>query len=63
MSEPDVIVEPVCFTCRYLLLWPNCLAFLDGIPKEIRDGKESHALPLVDDNGVQYERIERKGDA
>lgn len=47
------IVEPVCFYCRHLTVWPKCKAFPDGIPKNIRDGA-LHDKPQQGDHGMQF---------
>jgi hypothetical protein len=55
----------ICLSCRHYLevdkrtRRPRCLAFLDGIPDEIIDGKNDHSKPLEDqENDLVYAEIE-----
>jgi len=61
----DKVVEPPCFRCRHLLVYPFCTAFQGDIPDEIREGKNNHFEPFPGDHGVQFEPIEanKEGDA
>lgn len=45
-----------CFSCKHLIEWPYCLAFLtgEGIPEDIRLGLDSHTEPRAGDHGVVY---------
>ncbi len=56
----DMIREPICFACKHLLGWPICRAFLGGIPKDIRDGKDEHRTPREGDGGIQFEPLQLK---
>lgn len=56
--EEKIIIEPPCFRCRYLLLYPFCAAFQGEIPDEIRQGKNDHKEPYPGDNGIQFELVE-----
>jgi len=61
MSEDSqIIIEPPCLRCRYLILWPGCAAFQGEIPEDIRLGKNDHSEPYPGDNGLQFEPIEEK---
>jgi len=56
---PDTgdIPEPVCRGCIYLAAWPRCFAFPDGIPDDIRAGRNRHSSPIDGDNGLQFEAV------
>ena len=54
----DTIIEPPCFRCRHLLVYPFCVAFQGDIPQEIRDGKNDHTEPFPGDHGKQFGLIE-----
>ena len=41
-KRDEVITECPCFGCKNLILYPTCLAFPDGIPHDIREGKNTH---------------------
>lgn len=45
-----------CFSCKHLIEWPYCLAFLtgEGIPEDILLGLDDHRGPHVGDHGVVY---------
>lgn len=45
---------PYCEYCEIYLFDNNCLAFLDGIPEEILNGKIDHRKPYNNDNGFQF---------
>lgn len=51
-----IIREPVCFTCKHLVYWPLCEAFLGEIPMDIRNGENVHDKPVEGDHGIQYGR-------
>lgn len=55
-----IIREPVCFQCKFFLFFPFCEAYPNGIPEEIRLGKNDHKKPYPGDNGIQYEPIKPK---
>ena len=54
------IKEPICFSCKNYIYWPYCMAFPDGIPKKIRDGKDNHKKNIRGDHGIKYEKREKK---
>lgn len=62
MTEPPAAVDTetrsriVCFQCRHLIQWPYCFAFLtgEGIPQEIREGKNIHTTPVPGDHGITF---------
>jgi len=58
-----MIKEPVCFTCKHLLLWPICKAFQGKIPEAISSGGNDHKQPFPGDNGKQFEPIEETKEA
>lgn len=43
-----------CMTCIYLRPGNCCLAYPDGIPREITDGLWDHSKPQPGDHGIQY---------
>ncbi len=45
-----------CFSCKHLIEWPYCFAFLtgEGIPEDIRVGLDDHSGPHPGDHGVVY---------
>ena len=56
-----VIVEPVCFHCRWFLYFPFCGAFPGGIPDDIRLGLNDHRLPVDGDHGLQFTPLDDSG--
>jgi hypothetical protein len=58
----EIIKEPVCFSCTYLIDYPYCEAFPDkkGIPDDIRNGENIHTLPVEGDNGIVYKKIKSR---
>jgi hypothetical protein len=51
------IIEPLCFKCKNLIFYPQCLAF-KKIPEKIRLGQVLHRTPYKGDNGIQFEKAE-----
>jgi hypothetical protein len=49
-ESEDVIREVPCFACKNLLLYPKCMAYIDGIPDEIRQGLHDHSIPKGDED-------------
>jgi len=49
MESEDVIREVVCFSCRWLLFYPRCMAYPKIIPQDIRDGLHDHTLERGDE--------------
>lgn len=45
-----------CLSCKHLIEWPYCLAFLtgEGIPEDIRSGQADHGMPYLGDHGIVY---------
>lgn len=56
------IKEPLCFACQHLKLYPNCEAYPNGIPQEIRDGDVSHLEEFNGDNGITFTLIQHPQD-
>lgn len=48
------IKEPLCFSCAHLTVYPECKAFPDGIPEDIRNGTHPHIDPYEGDNGITF---------
>lgn len=46
-----------CNKCKNYLGAASCLAFFDGIPSEIMNGKFDHTKPYKGDNGIRFEEI------
>lgn len=48
--------ECKCFSCKHLIEWPYCFAFLtgEGIPEDIRLGREDHTVPHPGDHGMVF---------
>ena len=70
MAESKIIGS--CLTCKHLRLTKSketgttmpdgtCDAYPEGIPVEIQFGSIVHDKPFKNDNGIQYERKEIKG--
>jgi hypothetical protein len=57
-ANNNVIVEPVCFQCRWFIFYPYCLAFPAGIPQDVRLGLNNHEQPIVNDGGYKFEPID-----
>lgn len=52
---------PACRNCRHKIAGTkNCSAFPEGIPLEIRSGKNQHREPFPGDGGIQWEPIQEK---
>jgi hypothetical protein len=56
MKSRIKIVEPVCFQCKWLIAFPYCVAYPNGIPDAIRLGRDSHAAPTSE--GYRFEELE-----
>ena len=56
--DTNIIIEVPCFWCIHLKEYPNCDAFPNGIPQEIRDGTDLHTQPYDGDHGIQFEPVE-----
>jgi len=41
-------------------LYGSCKAFPDGIPHSIVSGETSHFLNIIGDNGIKFDRIEKR---
>jgi len=50
------IYSDVCSLCINKTEGRTCLAFPEGIPDEIWDGKNKHTKPFKGDNGIQFEK-------
>ena len=50
---------PLCVACQRLRPGPGgrwtCLAFPEGIPTPLLEGRESHRVPYPGDNGIRFE--------
>lgn len=56
------ILSPICIKCKHLRLeigW-KCDAFPSGIPDAIIYGEHDHTTPYKGDNGIMFERIDKK---
>ena len=53
-SRRHVLSVSLCLCCKHKGPGTACLAFPDGIPAEIYNGKVDHRLPHPGDNGVQF---------
>ncbi len=55
-----------CTFCKYLnrseLGTMTCIAFPNGIPKDIQELKVIHNSPYPGDNGIRYEKLSEKND-
>lgn len=51
-----------CINCKNLILNKKrvCLAFRDGIPREMLIGENQHIKPFKGDRGIRYEPIKKK---
>ena len=49
------IVEASCWGCKHLIRYGICSAFPNGIPEEIKQGKNLHIKPYPGDNEIQFE--------
>lgn len=54
------VVISQCFSCKHYkgILkeeTPICDAFKDGIPTNVFNNTQLHNVPIVGDNGIQYE--------
>ena len=56
------IKENNCLICNNLLVYPNCKAFPNGIPKKILTGEYDHTKSVDGDNGIVFEPIGDKND-
>lgn len=53
-----LIRETICFKCKNLIYYPQCRAFLDEIPLDIRLGEKLHTKKHPDqDNDIVFEPI------
>ena len=57
LEEDSIIRECRCFTCANLLLYPNCIAFPEGIPRFIRNGLHDHSIRIEGDGGFIYKYV------
>lgn len=47
--------EPLCFFCKNLTEYPKCHAFPNGIPADIRRGKNLHLAHLPGDHNIVFQ--------
>lgn len=59
-AKKTIIIEPPCFYCKWLIRYPYCVAFPEGIPEEIRTGGNQHTEPMKGDAGFRFEPYKRK---
>ena len=63
MGDGVLELSEQCFMCKNFNIEfnedeeINCLAFKDGVPKEILDGGHDHTKPYKGDNGIIFEPI------
>jgi len=49
IESEDIIREVVCFSCKWLLYYPRCMAYPEIIPQDIRDGLHDHTRERGDE--------------
>lgn len=50
------MIKLLCYSCKNYIVGNKCLAFVDGIPKEIINGMNNHKKPLPNQgNDIVFE--------
>jgi len=49
-----------CYECKHHIAVGVCMAFPDGIPLDIAEGRNDHTKPYEGDNGIQFDPITKE---